>query len=541
MLAVIFVVAVVVFVVAYFTYGRFLSRVFGLDNGKKTPSETMYDGIDYCPAHPSVLLGHHFASIAGAGPIVGPIAAAASFGWLPAYLWCLLGSVFIGGPHDMGAIVASMRHEGKSLGEVIYRWIGKRGKTLFLCFTWLTLVLVVSVFLQLSADTFAEDPAVAFSGTLYIFLAVVFGLMVYRFRVSLWVATLIMVPIVLGAVFFGHYSPWVQEHFRLSMEAWRWLLCVYVICASVLPVWLLLQPRDYLASYLLYFAVIIGTIGMVFGVGRFENTLPAFKSFNPHEYEYLWPLLFVMVACGAVSGFHSMVASGTSSKQIRKEKDAQLIGYGAMLLEGLVAVIALGTLMLVGEVPQQGGPLKAFGIGFGRFAELLGLPLHVGTSLGLLAINSFILTSLDTATRLGRYQMQELTNMKLDRFSATGIGVACSMALLFIKSGNTPAWKIIWPVFGAANQLVAALALLTLIVWISKGLRKNASFLQLPMYFMLITTLAALVLLLVSNLKKSIPLVVFAVVLIVLAILLVIEARRALNRPVSQAEDNSGN
>ena len=544
MLAILFVVAATAFIVGYFVYGRFMSKVYGLDNTRKTPSEELFDGVDYVPAHPAVLLGHHFASIAGAGPIVGPIAAAGLFGWAPVYLWCVIGSIFLGGPHDMGAVVSSMRHEGKSIGEVVDHWIGHRAKQLFLGFMWLTLVLIIAVFLQLGANTFADNPAVAFAGILYVLLAVVFGTLVYRWNLPLSVMTVIMVPFVLGAVWVGTESAWIQAHFSFSMETWRFVLVGYVFVASVLPVWLLLQPRDYLASYLLYAALIIGSIGMVFGAGRFEVVLPAYESFAPKEATYLWPLLFVTVACGAISGFHCMVGSGTTSKQLRRETDARFIGYGSMLIEGLVAIIALGTVMVVG-IGGGANPLQTFGEGFGKFAGILGIPEEYGVALGLLAINSFILTTLDTATRLGRYQLQELSNMRLNRYVATVVGVAAALALLFIKSEGQPAWKVIWPVFGASNQLVAALALLTLVVWIVKGLKKSAAFLKYPMYFMMATTLAALVLLIRQNIgigpdaTPNYLLVGVAVVLFVLAVMLILEAYKALKSPAPAEKEGA--
>jgi carbon starvation protein len=530
MLAGLFILAAVIFVAAYYSYGTWMGRVYGLDNSRKTPSEEFYDGIDYCPAHPAVLVGHHFASIAGAGPIVGPITAAAWFGWLPVYLWCVLGSVFLGGPHDMGALAASIRHRGLSVGEVVDQWIGRRGKRLFLCFSWLALILVVAVFLQLSADTFASDPAVAFSGTFYLVLAMIFGVLVYRYHFSLLAISAVMVPLVVGAVWLGTSWDWVQTDFRLSMETWRLILIGYILFASVLPVWLLLQPRDYLASFLLYFSVIIGTIGMLAGGHRFEINLPAYISFHPEPDRYLWPILFVTVACGAISGFHCMVGSGTTSKQLRRESDALVIGYGAMLVEGLVAVIALGTIMMAGTLPKE-GPLFVFGHGFGRFAELIGIEHKVGMSLGLLAINTFILTTLDTATRLARYQLQELSNMRLDRFTATIAGVLASAGLLYVRSGDMPAWKILWPLFGASNQLVAALALLGVLVWVVKGLGKNGAFLRYPMYFMLATTLAALVLFIKTNLAQAnYVMAAIAGLLVVLAVWLTVEAYFALRK-----------
>ncbi|MBN2309691.1 MAG: carbon starvation protein A [Candidatus Hydrogenedentes bacterium] len=530
MLAAMLLIAIVFFLVVYRFYGRFMAAVYELDKDKKTPAEEINDGVDYCPAHPAVLTGHHFASIAGAGPIVGPIAAAALFGWLPAFIWCLIGAAFLGGVHDMGAVASSIRHGGKSVGEVVNRWMGGRAKKLFLCFTWLALVLVLAVFLELSAKTMAGSPAVAFSATLYIVLALVFGVLLYKCHVPLWVMTIIMVPIVLGAVWYGLSAAWVQTVFAHSVDTWRFVLAGYIFVASVLPVWLLLQPRDYLASYMLYFALIIGFIGMVFGAGRFEITLPAFKGFNPADAEYLWPSLFILVACGAISGFHSLVASGTTSKQIRKETDAKLIGYGSMLLEGVLAVMAIGTVMMAGDaVATQ--PVATFSEGFGKFASLVGIRPEVGVALGALAINSFLLTTLDTATRLGRYQLQELTNMKADRYTATIIGVAVALALLYIRSGEKAAWQLIWPIFGASNQLVAALALMGVGVWVAKGLKKGTLFLMVPAGFMMVTTFVGLLLLIKTNLASgNYLLVVVGVVLLVLAGVLIREAVAALRR-----------
>lgn len=589
MLLWLFCIAAVVLLVAYKVYGDYMSNVYDLNDKNKTPAETMYDGLDYCPAHPAVLLGHHFSSIAGAGPIVGPITAASLFGWLPAYLWCLIGSIFLGGPHDMGGLVGSIRHEGKSIGEIVHKWIGQKGKLLFLCFSILTLFLVVAVFLQLSADSFAADPAVAFSATLYIFMAVVFGVLIYRMNFPLWLMTVIMVPIIIYACWFGNQSDWISHSFSLSsnpalefhafkpvapekitaenfdtmkskyqdvlgnvdsfraldaaalkkaeadvtaaannekfnsekandqltkdipsyadyvkqksalttqnMEMWRWVLIAYIFLASVLPVWLLLQPRDYLASYFLYFAVIIGSIGMVLGSSTLEVKLDMFKGFYAGGDNYLWPMLFIIVACGAISGFHSLVGSGTTAKQIRKEKDSILVGYGSMLLEGLVAVIAIGTVMIAGGM--LGNPNNTYAEGFGKFASLVGIDPKVGKSLGLLALNSFLLTSLDTATRLGRYQIQEITGNRVDRYTATIITVAASMGLVLMKTTNPagqiiPAWSAIWPIFGAANQLIAGLVLLALAVWVKKGLKKGNTFLMYPMWFMIITTIVAL-------------------------------------------------
>ncbi|MDR1242769.1 MAG: carbon starvation protein A [Deltaproteobacteria bacterium] len=549
MLAVLFLGALVFFVVVFRVYGRFMSKTFQLDPSRKTPAETMYDGIDYCPAHPAVLLGHHFSSIAGAGPIVGPITAAAVFGWLPALLWCVIGSSFLGGPHDTGSLVASIRNKGKSISSVVKIWVGDKGGFLFLSFSTLTLILVVAVFLQLSAMNMAADPAVAFAATVYMGIAVIFGLMIYRLNISLKLSTIIMLPIVFGACWWGKSSPAITEMFTLPLTTWRWLLVGYIFLASTLPVWLLLQPRDYLASYFLYFSVIIGAVGMLFGSGQFEVVLPAFKSFTGSiggfGEQYLWPILFVTVACGAISGFHSMVGSGTSSKQLRKETDSLIVGYAAMLLEGMVAVIAIGTIMIAGEV-GPGGPMGAYSRGFGKFASLIGIDPVLGTSLGLLAINTFLLTSLDTATRLTRYHIQEFSGGKLNMYVATAIAVGGALVLVLPDTGSVPVWAMIWPIFGSANQLVAALALLGVATWLAKDLKADNRWLMYPMWFMLITTIASLILLIrdhVTAEKPSYILIVLAVVLMVLALLMVREALKALKGtevPVAKAAADGG-
>ncbi len=526
MLLTIFVITILCFAVAYKFYGGFQSRFYDLDPNRKTPATELQDDIDYCPAHPAVLMGHHFASIAGAGPVVGPIAAAAALGWLPTLLWIIIGCIFFGGVHDMGALVASIRHKGMSIGEVVRQWIGARGHKLFLAFTWLSLTLVIAVFLELAAQTFAADPAVAFTATLYIFLAMVFGVAIYHYGISLKVSTIIMLPILFGSLIFGIESSWVQSTFALSLDTWRMALIVYIFAASVLPVWLLLQPRDYLASYMLYFSVFIGGVGMIFGGASYEVKLPAFKGFVTASGDWLWPLLFITVACGAISGFHSLVASGTTSKQLKRETDAVPVGYGAMLLEGVVGVIALGTIMMSGEM-LQGGPTVVYGNGLGQFASLLGISPRVGTALGLLALNSFILTSLDTATRLARYQLQEFTGMSLNKYLATAISVGVALALIFVKTGKVAAWQMIWPIFGATNQLVAAIALLAMGVWVIRSLKKSAGFIMYPMAFMLVTTIVALVQMIAANLNNYIVSGI-STVLLVLTVLLLKEAYAAL-------------
>ncbi len=519
MLLTLFVITLVLFGIAYKVYGGFQSRFYGLDPNRVTPAHEFRDNIDYCPVHPAVLMGHHFASIAGAGPVTGPILAASLLGWLPTFLWIVIGCIFFGGVHDMGAIVASVRHKSLSIGEVVRQWVGGRGHTLFLAFTWICLILVVAAFLEMAVGTFTSDPAVAFTAIVYIFMAIIFGIAIYRFGLSLKIGTIIMIPILFAALVYGVDSPWVQSTFTFSGDTWRMILVVYIFLASILPVWLLLQPRDYLSSYLLYFSVFIGGVGMIFGGSGYEVKLPAFKGFVTANGDWIWPLLFITVACGAISGFHSMVASGTTSKQLDKETQALPVGYGAMLLEGVVAVIALGAIMMIGEIPK-GGPTVAYGQGIGHFAEVLGIDMRLGTSIGLLAVNSFILTTLDTATRLGRYQLQELTGMRINKYLATIIGIAVVLILVFAKSGNIPTWQMIWPIFGASNQLVAAMVLLALGTWVIKGLKKKATFIMYPMCFMLVTTVVALVQMLFSPKTTAVIMVADVILLILTALLL---------------------
>ena len=534
-----FLVSAVCFLVGYKVYGRFMARVYGLDDTRETPAVRLCDDVDYCPAHPGVLLGHHFSSIAGAGPITGPIAAGMAWGWLPTILWVVIGSTFVGGPHDMGALVASMRHDGKSIGEVVERWIGHTGKVLFLCFTILTLILVVAVFLAMSVGTFVGDASVAFVSTMYIVVAVIAGLLMYKARLPIWLVTVLMLAIIAVSCIYvtPETTPGLIKLFTRSANFWYWVLGIYILAASILPVWVLLQPRDYLASYFLYFAVFIGAVGMLFGssmmAGGEEAILPLQGTIKWAGLSKvaLWPMLFITVACGACSGFHALVGSGTTSKQLRRETDSILVGYGAMLIEGLVAVIAMGTLMVVGAKNSVGvNPIQIFSDGFGHFATLLGLEKTLGTRLGAIAINSFLLTSLDTATRLCRYQVEELSGGRINKWVATLITVGLAVALVVTPAhdaaGNRiAAWSAIWPVFGSANQLVAALSLLALAVWVKKGLKKNNLFLSLPYWFMLITTIAALVIMIRDNLfgaTKNYLLGILPVILVVLAIALII-------------------
>lgn len=518
-------IAVAVFIVAYLTYGRWLAKTWGFDNNRPTPAHTRQDGVDYMPAKAPVLLGHHFSSIAGAGPILGPIQAAV-FGWVPVFLWILVGSVFFGGVHDMGALFASVRHDGKSLGEVIGETMGDKGKKLFAIFSWFTLILVVAAFTNVCANTFVATPSAATSSILFIVLAVGFGFAVYRRGAGLAVSSVIGVALLFACIWLGIKFP-----VAMSKEFWMIFLLGYIFIASVTPVWILLQPRDYLNSFLLYAMLIGGIVGIA--IYRPVLELAPVTGFNVGG-QYLFPMLFVTVACGAISGFHSLVGSGTTSKQLDTEKDIQLVGYGSMLIEGVLAVVAIITAAYLtkdglAEALGNGGPINVFSAGLGNFMEKgFGLPFSIGSTFTALAISAFALTSLDTATRLARFIFQEFFDTKdskkttplTNRYVSTGITVVLGGVLAF------KGWSVIWPVFGSANQLLAAIALLSLALWLKKSGRKFKMAIY-PTIFMFAVTLMALVLLFKANLQTSYILAGFSVVLFVLAIMLILEARKA--------------
>ena len=503
MSAAILAISIVALLLGYIFYGRFVANRLGVDPSKPTPSHTMHDGVDYCPAKAPVLFGHHFASIAGAAPIVGPIIAVA-FGWLPVLLWILIGGIFVGGVHDFSSIIASIRHHGRSIGEVIGVNVGYLARQLFLIFLWATLVLVIAVFIIVVSKTFIVTPSAATSSSLFILLAVVFGLTVYRWNAPLWLATTVGIFFLAICTVAGLYYPWA-----MGMKTWNILLIAYIFIASVTPVWILLQPRDYLNSFLL-FAVLVASVVGVF-VARPPVNMPVFVAWEVPGLGSLFPILFVTVACGAISGFHSIVASGTTAKQISNERHAKKVGYGAMMVESLLAVLAtlMAVMLFKGEYVaalQVDGPITIFAQGIGTVISSLGFPKEGAASFAALAVSAFVLTSLDTATRLGRFSFQEFfaprsgekaSILHRNRFIGTAITVAAGGALAW--SGK---WPAIWPIFGAANQLLAALALLAVTVWLMRGGLK-ARFTLIPMVFMFLVTISALFFLVIQNYTKG--------------------------------------
>ncbi len=511
------------FALAYRFYGRRIGGWLGVDDRRAPPAVTQSDGVDYVATRPLVLFGHHFSSIAGAGPIVGPVIAATAFGWLPALAWILVGAVFVGGVHDFSSLIASVRHGARSIAEISRRLIHPATYRALLLFILLTMVYVIVVFLDLTASSFApvaslaadlpedtrltirEGGAVATASLLYIGLALLFGLAVYRWRMRIGPATLVFVPLVFAAVAAGHRWPLTIEMIPSiagsQKNFWNVVLLFYCWAASVLPVWLLLQPRDYLASFLLYACLLGGLAG--FGASALTGSLtaqyPAFRGWTHPELGFIFPALFVTIACGAVSGFHSIVASGTTAKQLDRESSARSVGYGAMLVEGVLAIIAVLAVMV--RAPEAGGgtPVQVFAGGLGRALEVFGLPPVYAAIFGMLAVSTFLLTTLDTCTRLARLLLQELVGAPPGAAART----LASLGVLLLPAATVfgeipgpggvrmPVWKAIWPVFGASNQLLAALALLVVFGWLRSRLRP-AAYVGVPMAFMLATTLTAL-------------------------------------------------
>lgn len=531
--------SVVIFIVAYSTYGSWLCKKWGIDPKRPTPAHTRQDGVDYVPAKAPVLLGHHFSSIAGAGPIVGPIAAAV-FGWLPVMLWIIIGSIFFGGVHDMGSLFASIRHDGKSIGEVIHTNMGDTGKKLFSWFAWLTLLLVIAAFTSICASTFVKVPSAATSSLLFILLAIGFGFLVYRRGAGLGLSSVIGVVLLFICIWLG-----LKFQLRLSYNTWVIILLIYIAIASVTPVWILLQPRDYLNSFLLYAMLIGGVLGLVLRHPKIQ--LEAVTAFDLGNYKLLFPMLFVTVACGAISGFHSLVGSGTTSKQLDNEKDVKLIGYGSMLIEGVLATLAIITAAYIGKdklaTLLEGSATNVFSNGLGDFMTSFGLPFETGKSFVALAISAFALTSLDTATRLGRFIFQEMfdsdkaeasSNPLTNKYVSTIITVVLGGGLTFFG------WKKIWPIFGAANQLLAALALLSLAVFLKKQ-GKEHRMASIPTVFMFLVTLVALVLLImgrISNFADNWVLILIAFVLIILSIVLMVFGAKALSGKTENKDKN---
>ena len=532
------------FLIAYFSYGRFLAGHFDLKPNRKTPASEINDGIDYVPTPKGFLLGQHFSAIAAAGPIVGPILAALWFGWFPVLLWIVGGAIFFGAVHDFSSLVGSVRHRASSIAEIVKDYFGPRGHLFFLMFVWFSLIYVITAFTDITSSAFVDPElggGVATSSTLYLLLGIVMGICLYKFKMPLSVATPVFLLLVVLAIWFGPRIPiLIQPTAALtSQQIWNVILLTYCFIASIIPVWLLLQPRGYLGGFFLYVTLAAGIVGLFLGGEKIAY--PAFLGFTSAKGMPLFPLLFVTVACGACSGFHGIVSSGTTSKQIAKETDCRMVGYGGMLLEGLVALVALSTVMILAKNDPlvNTGPDRIYAEGLSRFVQHFGISRNFARSFTLLAFTTFIYDTLDVATRLARYIFQELTGWKnvWGRVVATLASLAVPLFCVSLKvtdpAGNLiPAWKIFWTVFGTSNQLLAALTLMILSVWLMRS-GKSWWMSVLPMIFMMVMTLWSLVLMIrpmFSKLFSATPSVDFiglvALFLFALAVLLILEAFR---------------
>ena len=546
----------------YIFYGSWLAKQWGVDPNHETPAHTSYDGKDFVPANPAVLMGHHFSSIAGAGPINGPIQAAV-FGWVPVFLWIVIGGIFFGAMHDFGALFASIRHNGGSIGEVIKDEIGVKAQRLFTIFALLVLILVIASFTAVVAGTFVSEGPVftvgranvsgnastATTSLLFIVIAFIFGYFVYRKNCKVGPATVVgiigIVLITIAGLNFG---------VNASRTFWVLFIAVYIVVASLLPVWMLLQPRDYLSSFLLYGMMIIAFVGIVFSGATVE--LPAFAGWKGlNGSASLFPTLFITVACGAVSGFHSLIGSGTTSKQLDSEKDAKVIGYGAMIVESALAIIALIAIGVVFKETNIGGgdkfllsaPPTIFAGGvatmvatmFGGVADFSNPVYDTTYTLLTLAVSVFALTSLDSGTRLSRYMFAELFIPEgKTRDELTGarkffshplvstlimVIIGCGMGFMGLNQ--------IWGVFGAANQLLAGIAMLAVAAWLG-NIGKNNKMFFVPMVFMLCATITSLTMTIIAKIKLIAAAgaawgdwfqMIWSIGLIVLAVILVVE------------------
>src|SRR3989338_4660228 len=470
--------ACLLFFFAYFSYGRFLSRHLGLDSARKTPACEINDGADFVPAEKKFLLSQHFSAIAAAGPIVGPILVALWFGWLPVLLWIVGGSIFFGAVHDFSSLTGSVRHKARSIVEIVKDYLGPRGHLFFLMFVWLSLIYVITAFTDLTSSSFTDPElggSVASSSFLYLLLGVVMGVALYKFKMPLSWATVVFLPLVLLAIWAGQYLP-LTLSFSNPKNAWNLILLAYSLLASLVPMWLLLQPRGYLGGFFLYGTLAIGVIGLLLGGEKIQYT--AFTGFVSEKGLPLFQLLFVTVACGACSGFHGIVCSGTTSKQISKETDCRLVGYGGMLLEGFVAVIALSTVMVLAKTDPLVGtsPDRIYAEGLSRFVGHFGVPREFARSFALLAFTTFIYDTLDVATRLARYIFQELVGWRnfTGKIAATLISLVIPLFCVSLKmtdaAGNAiPAWKAFCTIFGTSNQLLAGLTLMVLSLWLGQA------------------------------------------------------------------------
>jgi len=549
----------VILALAYRWYGNVLARFLDLGTATSTPAHARRDGLDYEPAKMSWLLPQHFSAIAAAGPIVGPILAATYFGWLPAWLWIIFGAILIGGVHDLMALTASVRHGAHSIAEVVRQYMNRRSYLLFLAFVWISLVYVIIAFADVTAGTFvqaaaaateeAPGPAVATSSILYLGLAVVMGLCMRHWKLGEGRAQMIFLPLVVSAILLGPKLPFDLGALTGSARPqllWDYVLLGYCFFAAMAPVWLLMQPRGALGGYFLYVVMVVGILGVLIGglTGQLDIAAPAVSSAHLFSFNGatppLLPVLFITIACGACSGFHSIVASGTTSKQLDRECDAKPVAYGGMLLESFLACLSLATVMILAQPAGRPDLNYANGVAVFMNQATFGLvSVEVARQFGLLCFATFVFDTLDACTRLARYVFMELTGWKgrVGMIGATAVtlalpAIAVSLPAAEIAGQQLPLWRVFWNLFGTSNQLLAALTLLAVTVWLHrKG--KSVWFTLGPTFFMLAMTLWSLGLALQTHFARLAQGSVAAVhhiefgvaaLLLVLAVWLVVEA-----------------
>ena len=568
-----------ILLLAYRTYGRLIMKWLGVDETRPTPATTVNDGSDFVPAPPGVVLGGHFTAIAAAGPVVGPILAGLAFGWGPALLWILLGSIFIGGVHDAGALMASIRHKAGSITQVVREHMSRGAYLTFLVFVWLCLVYVIIAFTDVTAGTFANfsvvidkgtpyainGGAVAIGAAAYLILSIALGIVLRFTKLPWWIGLIICAALLSLTIYqapalahalarhgMGFMNTKSADPTTLTKH-WDLTLLVYCFFASVTPMWLLLQPRGVIGATFLYAALAFGIIGTL--VGGWNNTgsltvhYPMFKSFEAANLGYLFPMLFITIACGACSGFHSIVASGTTVRQVRSEGDVKPIAYGAMLLEAMVAVFSLACVMMLLPTSKGGTPDVVYAQGMAKFQSIVGIPYAFALGFGLLAFSSFVFDTLDVCTRLGRYVFQELTGLR--GFAGASVATLATIVppALYLWRANPGSFKIFWTIFGTSNQLLAALTLVGISVWLWRTGRP-VLFALIPAALMLATTATALVLNFLSFVRQqqahpsaiNLTNAIIAIVLLALAIYVAAEAVRVLiqSRRGDQTDDPPG-
>ena len=510
-LALLALVYLVLLTAAYRLYGGWVARQFSLDDSRVTPAHQRNDGVDFVPTHPFYLFAQHFSAIAAAGPIAGPIIACQAFGWLPCLLWISLGVVLIGAVHDFSSLTASVRHGATSIAEIAGEHLGRKAGLAMMAFIWIALVYVIVAFaditarsfvvgteeLQAAQITFHPGGAVAVASVLYLLLAIVMGVVQKLWSPPLWLLTAVFVPASFATAWAG-----MQLSTLLVFDATTWALLILVYCgvASMVPVWALLQPRGYLGGFILYAALALGVIGVFFG--GYEIQQPAFKAWDVGGMTgTLFPFLFVTIACGACSGFHGLVCSGTTSKQIDRETDVRPVGYGGMLAEAFVALIAMVTVMIVAQQDLTGlKPGTIYGNGIGGFLTILigEKYRNFAITFGAMAFSTFVFDTVDVSTRLGRYIVQELFRWPTRLGAWVGTLLTVALPVYFVAFAPPGSWVRFWTLFGASNQLLAALTLLAITVWLHQR-RQRIAFTLLPMLFVLVTTLYALVTLTMQN------------------------------------------